>query len=164
MSPDSPPAAHPDTFGARTQLAVGGRTYEIFNIKAPALADRHDIERLPYSIKVILENLLRHEDGPHVSADDIVAVAAWGENPEGHGQGAGDAAHEIALTPERVLMQDFTGVPGVVDLAAMRDALARLGGDAARVNPLVPVELVIDHSVIVERSGDPAAYDTQRLH
>ena len=160
MSPDSTPAAHPDTFGARTQLAVGGRTYEIFNIKTPALADRHDIERLPYSVKVILENLLRHEDGPHVSADDIVAVAAWGENPEGHGQGAGDAAHEIALTPERVLMQDFTGVPGVVDLAAMRDALARLGGEAARVNPLVPVELVIDHSVIVERSGNPAAYDT----
>ncbi|MGO9856571.1 MAG: aconitate hydratase AcnA [Acidimicrobiales bacterium] len=159
MSPESPTAAHPDTFGARTTLAVGDRHYEIFNITAPALADRHDVGRLPYSIKVILENLLRHEDSPHVSADDIVAVAAWGENPEGHGQGAGDAAHEIALTPERVLMQDFTGVPGVVDLAAMRDALARLGGDATQVNPLVPVELVIDHSVIVERSGDPSAYD-----
>ena len=159
MSPDSPTAAHPDTFGARTTLTVGDRHYEIFNITAPALADRHDVGRLPYSIKVILENLLRHEDSPHVSADDIVAVAAWGENPEGHGQGAGDAAHEIALTPERVLMQDFTGVPGVVDLAAMRDALARLGGDATQVNPLVPVELVIDHSVIVERSGDPSAYD-----
>ncbi|HXB38465.1 MAG TPA: aconitate hydratase AcnA, partial [Acidimicrobiales bacterium] len=100
-----------------------------------------------------------HEDGPHVSADDIVAVAAWGENPEGHGQGAGDAAYEIALTPERVLMQDFTGVPGVVDLAAMRDALARLGGSASSVNPLVPVELVIDHSVIIERSGDAESYD-----
>ena len=159
MSTDSPTAAHPDTFGARTDLAVGGRTYEIFNIKAPSLAERHEIERLPYSIKVILENLLRHEDSPHVSADDIVAVAAWGANPEGHGQGAGDAAHEIALTPERVLMQDFTGVPGVVDLAAMRDALARLGGNASQVNPLVPVELVIDHSVIVERSGDASAYD-----
>ena len=85
---------------------------------------------------------------------------AWGANPEGHGQGAGDAAHEIALTPERVLMQDFTGVPGVVDLAAMREALARLGGNASQVNPLVPVELVIDHSVIVERSGDPSSYDT----
>jgi aconitate hydratase len=159
MSTDSPTAAHPDTFGARTDLVVGDRTYEIFHIKAPSLADRHDIDRLPYSIKVILENLLRHEDSPHVSADDIVAVAGWGANPEGHGQGAGDAAHEIALTPERVLMQDFTGVPGVVDLAAMRDALARLGGDATKVNPLVPVELVIDHSVIVERSGDPSAYD-----
>ena len=159
MSTDSPTAAHPDTFGARKDLDVGGRTYEIFDIKAPSLAERHDIERLPYSIKVILENLLRHEDSPHVSADDIVAVAAWGANPEGHGQGAGDAAHEIALTPERVLMQDFTGVPGVVDLAAMRDALARLGGNASQVNPLVPVELVIDHSVIVERSGDASAYD-----
>jgi aconitate hydratase len=159
MSTDSPTAAHPDTFGARKDLDVGGRTYEIFDIKAPSLAERHDIERLPYSIKVILENLLRHEDSPYVSADDIVAVAAWGANPEGHGQGAGDAAHEIALTPERVLMQDFTGVPGVVDLAAMRDALARLGGNASQVNPLVPVELVIDHSVIVERSGDASAYD-----
>ena len=159
MSPDSPTAAHPDTFGARADLAVGDRSYEIFSIRAPSLTDRHDIARLPYSIKVLLENLLRHEDSPHVSADDIVAVASWGVNPEGHGQGAGDAAHEIALTPERVLMQDFTGVPGVVDLAAMRDALARLGGQAARVNPLVPVELVIDHSVIVERSGDASAYD-----
>ena len=152
-------AAHPDSFGARTTLAVGDRSYEIFDIKAPALAERHDIGRLPYSIKVILENLLRHEDSPHVSADDIAAVAAWGANPEGHGQGAGDSAHEIALTPERVLMQDFTGVPGVVDLAAMRDALARLGGNASRVNPLVPVELVIDHSVIAERSGDATAFD-----
>ena len=156
MTPDS---SHPDTFGTRTDLVVGDRTYEIFSITAPALAERHDIERLPYSIKVLLENLLRHEDGPHVTADDIVAVAAWGANPEGHGQGAGDAAHEIAFTPERVLMQDFTGVPGVVDLAAMRDALARLGGDASKVNPLVPVELVIDHSVIIERSGDAESYD-----
>ena len=160
MSTDSPTAAHPDTFGARADLTVGDRTYEIFNITAPSLAERHDVDRLPYSIKVLLENLLRHEDGPHVSADDIVAVAAWGANPEGHGQGAGDSAHEIAFTPERVLMQDFTGVPAVVDLAAMRDALANLGGDATKVNPLVPVELVIDHSVIIERSGDAEAYDT----
>jgi aconitate hydratase len=159
MSPESTTDAHPNTFGARTDLTVGDRTYEMFNIKAPSLANRHDIDRLPYSIKVILENLLRHEDSPHVSADDIVAVAGWGANPEGHGQGAGDSAYEIALTPERVLMQDFTGVPGVVDLAAMRDALARLGGEASRVNPLVPVELVIDHSVIIERSGDAESYD-----
>jgi aconitate hydratase len=159
MSPDSR-AAHPDTFGARTDLAVGGRTYEIFNLRTPALAQRYDVDRLPYSIKVLLENLLRHEDGPHVTADDIVAVANWGANPEGHGQGAGDSAHEIALTPERVLMQDFTGVPGVVDLAAMREALARLGGDPALVNPLVPVELVIDHSVIAERSGDASSYES----
>ncbi len=151
---------HPDTFNAKADLTVGDRTYEIFNITAPALSGRYDIARLPYSIKVLLENLLRHEDGPHVSADDIVAVADWGANPEGHGQAAGDAAHEIAFTPERVLMQDFTGVPGVVDLAAMRDALAGLGGNASQVNPLVPVELVIDHSVIAERSGDASAYDT----
>ncbi len=128
MTPDSPTAAHPDTFGARTTLAVGDRSYEIFHIKAPSLAERHDIERLPYSIKVLLENLLRHEDGPHVSADDIVAVASWGANPEGHGQGAGSSAHEIAFTPERVLMQDFTGVPAVVDLAAMRDAAGAAWG------------------------------------
>jgi aconitate hydratase len=160
MSTDSPTAEHPDTFDAKADLTVGDRTYEIFNITAPALSGRYDIQRLPYSIKVLLENLLRHEDGPHVSADDIVAVAAWGANPEGHGQGAGDAAHEIAFTPERVLMQDFTGVPGVVDLAAMRDALARLGGRPSQVNPLVPVELVIDHSVIAERSGDASSYDT----
>jgi aconitate hydratase len=159
MASRPPAASHPDTFGARSTLTVGGRDYEIFSLKAPALTAEHEISRLPYSIKVILENLLRHEDTPHVSPDDVVAVAAWGANPEGHGQGAGDSAHEIALTPERVLMQDFTGVPGVVDLAAMRDALARLGGNAAQVNPLVPVELVIDHSVIVERSGDASAYD-----
>ena len=159
MASRSPAASHPDSFGARSTLPVGGREYEIFSLNAPALTTDHDVSRLPYSIKVILENLLRHEDSPHVSPDDIVAVAAWGANPEAHGQGAGDAAHEIALTPERVLMQDFTGVPGVVDLAAMRDALARLGGNAAQVNPLVPVELVIDHSVIVERSGDASAYD-----
>ena len=157
----TPPSisTHPDTFGARSVLAVGDRHYDIFDINTPALSGAHNVGRLPYSIKVILENLLRHEDSPHVSADDIVAVASWGANPEGHGQGAGDAAHEIALTPERVLMQDFTGVPGVVDLAAMRDALAGLGGNASQVNPLVPVELVIDHSVIVERSGDAGAYD-----
>jgi aconitate hydratase len=158
MASRPPSPSHPDSFGARSLLSVEGRDYEIFSLKAQPLAD-HEVSRLPYSIKVILENLLRHEDSPHVSPDDIVAVASWGANPEAHGQGAGDAAHEIALTPERVLMQDFTGVPGVVDLAAMRDALARLGGNASQVNPLVPVELVIDHSVIVERSGDAASYD-----
>jgi aconitate hydratase len=151
--------SHPDSFGARTTLTVGSRDYEIFSLNAPTLSAAHDIERLPYSIKVVLENLLRHEDSPHVSPDDITAVASWGVNPEGHGQGAGDSAHEIALTPERVLMQDFTGVPGVVDLAAMRDALARLGGNPTKVNPLVPVELVIDHSVIIEKSGTPDSYD-----
>ena len=159
MASRPPASSHPDSFGARSVLTVEGRKYEIFSLKAPSLVADHEVSRLPYSIKVILENLLRHEDSPHVSPDDIVAVAGWGANPDAHGQGAGDAAHEIALTPERVLMQDFTGVPGVVDLAAMRDALARLGGNASQVNPLVPVELVIDHSVIVERSGDSSSYD-----
>ena len=145
-----------DSFGARGSLPVGDASYEIFRITA--LADRFDVARLPYSIKVILENLLRHEDGVAVTASDIEAVAGWGVNPGRHGVGGSDAT-EIALTPERVLMQDFTGVPGVVDLAAMRDALSELGGDPARVNPLVPVELVVDHSVIAEASGTPGAYD-----
>jgi aconitate hydratase len=146
----------PDSFGARSDLTVGDRTYEIFRIEA--LADRFDIARLPYSIKVILENLLRHEDGLAVSASDIEAVAGWGVNPGRHGVGGTDAA-EIALTPERVLMQDLTGVPGVVDLAAMRDALRELGGDPAMINPLVPVEMVVDHSVIAEASNRASAYD-----
>jgi len=147
----------PNSFDARAELSVGDKTYEIYRIHA--LADRFDVARLPYSIKVVLENLLRHEDGLTVHPADIEAVADWGRSPERHGQGGADAT-EIALTPERVLMQDFTGVPGVVDLAAMRDALAELGGDPARVNPLVPVELVVDHSVIAEASGTAGAYDT----
>jgi len=157
MVQSSPSPTAPDSFGARADLVVGDKTYEIHRIDA--LADRFDVARLPYSIKVVLENLLRHEDGVTVRPGDIEAVADWGRAPERHGQGGSDAA-EIALTPERVLMQDFTGVPGVVDLAAMRDALAELGGDPARVNPLVPVELVVDHSVIAEASGTPASYDT----
>jgi len=154
----SPPNARPplDTFGARSSLAVGERTYEIFRLDV--LEERFGVSRLPYSIRVLLENLLRHEDGRHVHASDIEAVAAWGHHPERHGIGGEDAT-EIAFTPERVLMQDFTGVPGVVDLAAMRDALAAMGGDPTRVNPLVPVELVIDHSVIAEVSGTADAYD-----
>ncbi len=153
---DLPSDAPADTFGSSDRLTVGDRTYRIHRIDA--LADRHDVARLPYSIKVILENLLRHEDGIAVKAADIEAVAGWGRHPERHGLAGGDTA-EIAFTPERVLMQDFTGVPGVVDLAAMRDALRALGGDPARVNPLVPVELVIDHSVIAEESGNPGAFD-----
>jgi aconitate hydratase len=156
MAPSPSSSDAPDSFGARAILAVGDTTYEIFRINA--LADRFDVARLPYSIKVVLENLLRHEDGVAVRPADIEAVAGWGNRPERHGLGGEDAA-EIALTPERVLMQDFTGVPGVVDLAAMRDALVGLGGDPSKVNPLVPVELVIDHSVIAEASGRPGAYD-----
>ncbi len=150
---------HPDSFGARSVLTVGDRSFEIFRLDADGLAAEGDVARLPYSIKVVLENLLRHEDGLRVSAADVAAVAGWGRHPEAHGANAGDDAKEIALSPERVLMQDFTGVPAVVDLAAMRDALATLGGDPKRINPLVPVELVVDHSVIAERSGDPGAYE-----
>ncbi len=151
-------ASHPDSFGARRQLQVGARSLEIFDLRAPALVEGRDVAHLPYTIKVLLENLLRHEDGLRVSAADVAAVADWSRNPGAHGGAAGDDAHEIAFTPERVLMQDFTGVPAVVDLAAMRDALAELGGDPGRINPLVPVELVIDHSVIAERSGVASAF------
>ncbi len=156
MEPMAPSrASGPDSFGARASLAVGDRTYEVYRIAA--LAERFDVGRLPYSMKVVLENLLRHEDGVTVRPADIEAVAGWAER--GGGATDSEAAAEIALRPERVLMQDFTGVPGVVDLAAMRDALASMGGDPARVNPLVPVELVIDHSVIAEASGRPSAFD-----
>ena len=148
---------HPDSFRSRSTLAVGDRSFEIFRLDAEPLAG-HDVGRLPYSVKVLLENLLRHEDGVRVSAADVAAVADWGRRPEAHGSNAGDDAKEIAFSPERVLMQDLTGVPGVVDLAAMRDALAAMGGDPSRINPLVPVELVIDHSVIAERSGHPGSF------
>jgi len=152
-------STHPDSFGARSRLPLAGRELEVFRLQAPGLGDAAEIGRLPYVIKVILENLLRHEDGLRVTASDIEAVARWGRSAGSAGAASPDDEREIAFSPERVLMQDFTGVPAVVDLAAMRDALAELGGDAARVNPLVPVELVIDHSVIAERSGDAMAFD-----
>jgi aconitate hydratase len=144
MAPGTPAI---DTFGSRTTLEVGDRRLEIHRLDA--LAERHGVERLPYSLKIVLENLLRHEDGRTVHAADVEAVASWADRQR---SGSGGSA-EIAFTPERVLMQDFTGVPSVVDLAAMRDALGAMGGDPARINPLVPVELVIDHSVIAESSG-----------
>jgi len=147
-----------DTFGTKKSLDVGGKTLEYFSLRSPALLE-WGVDRLPYSIKVLLENLLRHEDGVKVTASDIEALARWGETPTRHGEAAGDDAREIAFTPERVLMQDLTGVPAVVDLAAMRDAIIALGGDPNKINPLVPVELVIDHSVIIESSGTPASYD-----
>jgi len=140
------PMPHPDSFRARSTLHVGDRRFEIFRLSALPGS-----ERLPYTVKILLENLLRHEDGTKVRAADVEAVAGWGAG--------GDARTEIAFSPERVLMQDFTGVPAVVDLAAMRDALQALGGDPSRVDPLVPCELVIDHSVIAERSGGPRAFD-----
>src|SRR6476660_1788652 len=140
-----------DTFGARATLRVGGRTYEIFRLAALSQAGI-DVSRLPYSLRILLEDLLRTEDGVTVTRDDIEALARWSP--------ANPSTREIAFTPARVLLQDFTGVPAVVDLAAMRDAMAALGGDPARINPLQPVELVVDHSVQVDAFGSPRAFAT----
>ena len=120
-----------NSFGAKDTLEVGGREYEMFRLDA--LQQRFDVARLPYSLKVLLENLLRTEGNGSVAAADIEALASW--------DAAAQPSMEIAFTPARVLMQDFTGVPAVVDLAAMRDAMAEMGGDPARINPLVPAEL-----------------------
>jgi len=137
-----------DSFGARSTLRVGDREYEIYRLSALARAGL-DICRLPYALRILLENLLRTEDGQAVTADDIRALAAWSPHSP--------PSAEIAFTPARVLLQDFTGVPAIVDLAAMRDAMARLGGDPTRINPLQPVELVVDHSVQVDAYGSAAA-------
>ncbi|MGH9046574.1 MAG: aconitase family protein, partial [Acidimicrobiales bacterium] len=137
-----------DTFGARTRIESSGQPYRIWRLSA--LDDLGDLARLPYSIKVLLENLLRHEDGTDVTADDVARLAAWPGDPA--------TPAVVAFSPERVLLQDFTGVPAVVDLAVLRDALAELGGDPALVNPRVPVELVIDHSVIAEVAGSRGAF------
>jgi aconitate hydratase len=137
-----------NSFGAKSTLDVGGREYEIFRLDA--LQERFDIARLPFSLKVLLENLLRTEGNGSVRAEDIEALASWDAKAQ--------PSKEIAFTPARVLMQDFTGVPAVVDLAAMRDAIARMGGDAAKINPLVPAELVIDHSVQVDAFGTRDAF------
>src|SRR6187401_1158783 len=123
-----------DRFGSRATLEVGGRSYEIHRLDALTKAGL-PVERLPYSIKILLENLLRTQDGRTVKAEDVEAVARWEPTAE--------PTREIQFTPSRVLLQDFTGVPAVVDLAAMRDAMAALGGDAKRINPLQPAELVI---------------------
>ena len=137
-----------DSFNACSTLDVGGTQYEIFRLDC--LADRFDPGRLPFSLKILLENLLRHEDGGDVTAGDIEALAGWDAGAE--------PSVEIAFTPSRVLLQDFTGVPAVVDLAAMRDAMRTLGGDPSKINPLSPVELVIDHSVQVDRFGTRDAF------
>ncbi len=135
-----------NSFKARSTLTAGNRSYEIWSLAA---LPREKVARLPYSLKILLENLLRFEDGVNVTRDDIEALLAW--DP------AATPSHEIAFTPSRVILQDFTGVPCVVDLAAMRDAIVRLGGDPERVNPLAPAELVIDHSVQVDEYGNPGA-------
>jgi aconitate hydratase A / 2-methylisocitrate dehydratase len=136
-------AEHPNSFEARDTLKVGGSEHTIFRLDA--LQSKYDVARLPFSLKVLLENLLRTEGNGSVEADDIEKLARWDAKAE--------PSEEIAFTPARVVMQDFTGVPAVVDLAAMRDAMADLGGDASRINPLVPAELVIDHSVQVDAFG-----------
>ena len=140
-----------DSLGARRQLDVGSSTYAYFSLVAAEAAGLHGISRLPVSMKVLLENLLRNEDGVTVGENDLKAFATWVENK-------GQVQHEISFRPARVLMQDFTGVPAVVDLAAMRDALAKLGGDAQKINPLIPVDLVIDHSVMVDYSGGSKSF------
>ena len=131
-------------------LAVEQQHYRFFSL-ARAAAELGDISRLPKSLKVLLENLLRGQDHDSVTDEDIRALAGWLQ--------AAHADREIAYRPARVLMQDFTGVPAVVDLAAMREAVKRLGGDVAKVNPLSPVDLVIDHSVTVDRFGNDEAFD-----
>ncbi len=140
-----------DTLGVRRQLDVGSSTYSYYSLAAAEAAGLHGIARLPVSMKVLLENLLRNEDGATVGPDDLKAFATWVENK-------GQVQHEISFRPARVLMQDFTGVPAVVDLAAMRDALAKLGGNAQKINPLIPVDLVIDHSVMVDYSGNSKSF------
>ena len=140
-----------DTLGTRSTMKVGGKDYAYYSL-AKAEATIGDVSKLPFSMKVLLENLLRFEDGGFtVSTDDIQGLADWQNNPV--------TGNEIQYRPARVLLQDFTGVPCVVDLAAMRDAIAKLGGDTQKINPQVPVNLVIDHSVMVDEFGHPKAFE-----
>ncbi len=138
-----------DTYGTRAPLRVGDRTYEISSLP---LLERQGfaVSRLPYSLRILLENLLRHEDGVTVTADDVAALARWSPTAR--------SSREIAFTPARVVLQDFTGVPALVDLAAMRDAMVAMGGDALRVDPQTPVELVVDHSIQVDAFGSADAF------
>jgi aconitate hydratase len=140
-----------DSFRTRTALQTGGRSVQYYSLAALAMQGFPEVERLPFSLKILLENLLRHEDGRFVKAADVEAMARWDVKST--------AQKEISFAPARVLLQDFTGVPCVVDLAAMRDGIARLGGDPNRVNPLQPVELVIDHSVQVDYFGQANAFE-----
>ncbi len=139
-----------DSLNTRRTLTVAGKSFAYYSLAAAA-EQLGDISRLPYSMKVLFENLLRFEDGSTVTVADLKALVAW--------LGTGKSDHEINYRPARVLMQDFTGVPCVVDLAAMRDAMTKLGGDPQKINPLVPVDLVIDHSVMVDEFGNPTAYE-----
>src|SRR5439155_20593869 len=139
-----------NSFGSRSVLEVDCQDVQYFSLAALERAGFPEVARLPYSLKILLENLLRTEDGRFVKAADVEALARWDVK--------GSAQKEIAFTPARVLLQDFTGVPAIVDLAAMRDGIARLGGDPGKVNPLQPVELVIDHSVQVDYFGRADAF------
>jgi aconitate hydratase len=141
-------SATTNSFDAKATLTVGDASYEIFRLDA--LQSKFDIARLPFSLKILLENLLRNEDGESIRAADVEALATWNAKDE--------PSKEIAFTPARVVMQDFTGVPAIVDLAAMRDAMKEMGGDPNKINPLVPAELVIDHSVQVDAYGTPQAF------
>src|ERR1700689_1225381 len=143
-----------NSFGARATFKVGKKEYELYRIDAldkQGISTRH----LPFCLRILLENLLRTEDGRNVTQQEIRALAAWNKNSK--------PDKEIAFTPSRVLLQDFTGVPCVVDLAAMRDAMQQLGGDPALINPLQPVELVIDHSVQVDEFGTAGAFAMNSL-
>ena len=139
-----------DSFGAKGTLDVDGKSYEIYRLASVA-GDGLDVDSLPYSLKILLENLLRTEDGANITADDIRALAGWDADAE--------PSKEIQFTPARVIMQDFTGVPCVVDLATMREAMSELGGDPSKINPLAPAEMVIDHSVIADVFGSPEAFE-----
>ena len=144
------PVTGHDQMKTRRTLKVGSKSYDYFSLEAAEKAGLGDVSRLPFSLKVLLENLLRWEDGRTVTVDDIKAVAAWLKDRR--------SDREIAYRPARVLMQDFTGVPAVVDLAAMRDAMVALGGDPTKINPLAPVDLVIDHSVMVDSFGTAKSF------
>jgi aconitate hydratase len=139
-----------DSFKSRKTLTVGGKAYDYYSLKAAEKAGLGDLTRLPNSLKVLLENLLRYEDGRSVTKQDVLAIGAWLKKKS--------SDREIAYRPARVLMQDFTGVPAVVDLAAMREAMIKLGGDPEKINPLSPVDLVIDHSVMVDYFAGPGAF------
>src|SRR6266436_9910516 len=144
-----------NSFNTRTEIRAGGQTVQIFSLPALEKAGFSGIARLPYSMKILLENLLRREDGAFVKADDIKALAQW--------DATGNVEKEISFMPARVLLQDFTGVPCVVDLAAMRDAMAAMGADPERANPLMPADLVIDHSVQVDQFGSSEAFGLNAL-
>jgi aconitate hydratase len=138
--------ASKNSFGAKGTLDVGGESYEIYRLAAAG-----DVARLPYSLKILLENLLRTEDGANITAEHVRSLVGWDAKAK--------PSTEIQFTPARVVMQDFTGVPCVVDLATMREAMSALGGDPDKINPLAPAELVIDHSVIADVFGAPNAFE-----